>query len=291
MTRLPLVLALLLGACASPQPPGRIEVEVYRGLGGKAAGSFLPALEILIDATRSMQVPLVPHATRLQVAQVKAAELLRGLPAGVNAGLSVLGGVPEECAPLERWSRPANVTDPAQLAALAEVRTGAEGSVAGALARLAEDLRARGRARDTRVVVFTDLEPGCGAEDLCAAARTLVDSGAWLDVVAIGPAPAPRCLDELRPSEAEPGALVRALTRPSVAWSLAQPGSDPALSGRAGEGPREVLAGEWQVAVALDRPLEIASVPILPARTTRLRVLDFPGAPPRFAWEVLDERR
>jgi hypothetical protein len=181
------------------------------------------------------------------------------------------------------------VTDPASLAALAEVRAGAEGSIAGALARLAEDLRARGRTRDARVVLFTDLEPGCGAEDLCAAARTLVDSGAWLDVVAIGPAPAPRCLDELRPSETEPGALVRALTRPSASWSLAQPGSDPVLSGRAGEGPREVLAGEWQVAVALDRPLEIAAVPVLPARTTRLRVLDFPGAAPRFAWEVLDE--
>jgi len=290
MTRAILALALLGAACATPQPPGRIQVEVYRGLGGKAAGSFLPTLELVIDATRSMEAAAAPHASRLQVAQLKVTELLRALPAGVSAGLTVLGAGSDECAAAERWSEPTRASDSAQLRPLAELQPGTEGSLADALQRLAADLRRSGRARDTRVVAFSDLEPSCGAQDLCAAARALVEGGAWLDVVAIGTAPAPACLDLLQPSVAEPGALVRALTRAAPAWSIAAAGSEPLMTGRAGE-LREVPAGEWQVALELDRPLRVEALRVLPDRTTRLRVLDFAGAAPRFAWEVLDERR
>ena len=54
MTRaLAALVALLLGACMSSAPPapGRISFEVYQGLGGKAAGFFLPVIELIVDAT------------------------------------------------------------------------------------------------------------------------------------------------------------------------------------------------------------------------------------------------
>jgi len=118
-----------------------------------------------------------------------------------------------------------------------------------------------------------------------------VESGAWLDAALIGDAPAPACLDALRPSAAAPGALVRALTRPPARWSLTASGNSQALvRGPAGPLELEAAAGEWQLSIELDRPLRITPLRVLPGRTTRVRVLDFPGAPPRFEWSVLDGR-
>jgi hypothetical protein len=64
-----LLLAWLV-ACATPQPSGRISVEVFRGLGGEAAGSFLPEIELVVDATRSMGAAIAGNATRLEAARI-----------------------------------------------------------------------------------------------------------------------------------------------------------------------------------------------------------------------------
>jgi hypothetical protein len=286
------LLAALLAACVVPQLPGRISVEVYRGLGGMAAGSFLPAVELVLDATRSMGAPGSGAATRLEAAQAKAAELLQALPRGGSARLHVLGSLDPavECAALDRHGPLVGADDPALQESLTSLQPGSEGSLARALAALTRDLVAQDWARDARIVLLTDLESSCGG-DLCAAAGELVAAGAWLDVVVIGDAAAPECLDALRPSAAQPGALVRALLRPAPAWRATRPGADPAAptpTRLAGASAFDLAPGEWLVEVELDRPLVIGPLQVLPGRTTRVRVLDFPGGPARFAWEVLE---
>jgi hypothetical protein len=240
-----------------------------------------------------MHTPAAGSVTRLEVARSKALELLASLPAGSKAGVVALGETPgPECAPAGRRAPLLAAGDPALEAALDSLVPGAEGSLADALNALGNDLVAQGRARDTRVVVFTDLEASCGG-DLCAAAARLVATGAWIDVVILGGATAPACLAELRPSAAQPGSLVRALTRPTPVWQLVAPGTEPApggISDIAGPHALEAPAGEWSIALALDRPAVLGPLRVAPGRLTRVRVLAFPGAPPRFAWEVVDER-
>lgn len=288
-------LALCVSACiVRPDPPGRIQVEVYRGMGGNAAGSFHPSIALLIDARESMGASAA-HVTRLEAAKLKAHELLAALPAGTRASLHALGSAAstEECGGLARGARDA-APDAAELAAdLASLTPAGRGSLAAALTALREDLIAEGRARDTRVVVLTDLgeSPDCPG-DLCLAAANLIDAGAWLDVALIGDAAAPACLDALRPSAQAPSSLLRALTRPPARWALAPTGgAEPILRGSAGPLELEAPPGEWELAVELDPPLPIAPLQIRSGRTTRVRVLDFPGGPPRYAWEVLDEQR
>lgn len=288
MIRPALLAALLIGACAATTPPapGRISVEVYQGLGGKAAGSFLPAVELIVDATPSMQASAA-GATRLQAAQVKALDLIGSLPAGSLVALQVLGGAPgAECAPAERRVPLRPAADAVLAAAVRELRSEGEGSIAAALSALAAELESQGGARDARVVLITDLDPSCGG-DLCAAAAALVAAGAWLDVAVLGEAPAPACLAALRPSTEQPGALIRALTRPAPTWRLVAPGSDSAVvSGTAGREVHDAPPGEWSVALDLERPAVVGPLPVAPGRLTRVRVLHFPGSAPRFAWEI-----
>jgi hypothetical protein len=293
-------LALYPAGCAvqpqaQPQAQGRLLVEVYRGMGGNAAGSFHPGIALLIDARESMGTPVSAQATRLAAAKRKGDELLAALPKGTPVSLYMLGGdAPEaDCTPIERGAQLV-MADAAELRAqLASLEPANAGSLAAALVGLTADLRDKGRVRDSRVVVLTDLheDPRCGG-DLCQAAARLVEAGAWLDVAVIGDAPAPACLAALRPAAASPGALVRALTHSPARWSLgAGSGADVVSSGAAGPLAFEAPAGEWELELELDRPLRIAPLEILPGRTTRVRVLDFPGAPPRYEWKVLDEQR
>jgi hypothetical protein len=233
-------------------------------------------------------------ATRLQAAQAKAVELLASLPAGSQAGISALGAAPgAECGRAERLSSLRAADDPELAHALAGLHAESEGSLAAALAALADDLKSQGRARDTRVVVFSDLDGSCGG-DLCAAAQQLVATGAWLDVALLGDAPIPACLADLRPSADQPGALVRALTRPTPVWHLVGPGEGvqaPAVSDIAGPHALDAPPGEWSIGLDLDRPTVLGPLRVASGRLTRVRVLAFSGGPPRFAWEIVDERR
>jgi hypothetical protein len=289
-------LSLWLAGCAlQAGSPGRISVEVYRGMGGNAAGSFHPTIALLVDARETMGAAAAPQATHLAAAKAKAEELLAALPAGTRVSLYTLGEAAsgEDCAPLERRAHATASDGGALLDPLAALEPAGQGSLAAALQTLTRQVSDEGRARDSRVVVLTDLhdEPRCGG-DLCQAAARLVESGAWLDIAVIGDAPEPRCLAALRPSAEAPGALLRALTRPPARWSLgAQGEAEPVLRGSAGPLELEAPAGEWQLEVELERPLRIAPLSVAPARTTRVRVLDFPGGPPRYEWRVLDERR
>jgi hypothetical protein len=269
-------------------------VEVYQGLGGKAAGSFVPGVELIVDATPSMENAAAGSVTRLEAAQAKAAELLASLPTGSQAGVVALGAAPSsECARAERLAPLLAASDPVLARVLADLHAGSESSLAAALTALSSDLLAQGRARDTRVVVFTDLEGSCGG-DLCAAAAQLVATGAWLDVAVLGDAPAPACLSDLRPAAEQPGALVRALTRPTPAWHLVGPGDAPpptAVSDIAGPHSLEAPAGEWSIALETEPSSVLGPVRVAPGQLTRVRVLAFSGVPPRFAWEIVDERR
>src|SRR5262245_10293210 len=252
------LLPLLFAACVSSAPePGRISVEVYQGFGRGAAGSFLPSVELLVEATPSMDAVVAGSATRLQVAQAKAVELLASLPAGSQAGVSALGAAPgAECGSGERLSPLRAARDPELSNALVGLRAASEGSLASTLVALANDLVSQGRARDTRVGLFSDLDGSCGG-DLCAAAALLVATGAWLDVALVGEAPIPACLSQLRPSAEQPGALVRALTRPPAVWHLIGPGEGAeasAVSGVAGPQTLEAPPGEWSLGLELESP-------------------------------------
>ena len=289
------LLPLVLGACAAaaPQGPGRISVEVYQGLGGGASGSFVPAVELLVDATPSMVASVAGSATRLEAAQAKAAELLASLPTGSQAGVSALGAAPgTKCPRAERLSPLRSAGDPELSNALSGLRAEAESSLAAALVALSNDLVSQGRARDTRVVVFSDLDGSCGG-DLCAAAAQLVATGAWLDVALLGDAPIPACLADLRPSAEQPGALVRALTRPTPAWHLVGPGDaqPPVVADIAGPHALDAAPGEWSLGLDLERPTVLGPLRVAAGRLTRVRVLAFSGGPPRFVWEMVDERR
>jgi hypothetical protein len=289
------VCLLLLGACTSTRAPGpgRISVELYEGMGGKASGTFLPAVELIVDATHSMSAREVGRVSRLDAARAKATELLQSLPAGTQAALHTLGAAPDaECSALEQRVPRVAAGDASLTQALRELAPAGEGSLARAVADLAAGLQQSGRARDSRLVLITDLDPSCGG-DLCAAVENLVAGGAWLDVVVLGGAPAPACLSGLLPSSEQPGALVRAMTRPAPAWSLLPLGGAPgtrALTGTAGPQAIEAPAGDWFVLFELERPLSFGPVPVASGSLTRVRVLNFPGGAPRFVWETIDER-
>jgi hypothetical protein len=306
MNRSLLIWVLLLSACQASAPaPGRIEVEVYRGLSGPSGetGSLLPKVHLLVDATLSMSEQTGFAAHHLLAARAKATELVRSLPAGTDISLHAFGfwkgeTSAEVCAPGELLARGNDAAGRRYLLdQLRRLSPAGEGSAAGALGALTEELRSSG-ARDARVVLFTDLDPTCGG-DLCAAARALVDAGAWLDVVVHGDASAPACLAQLVPREDVPSPYVRSLSGGPPAFRI---DSLPAPLGRTGgtlargtvgTGAASVPAGEVEVVLELDPPRRFGPVRIAPDRLTRVRIVDFASAAGQeqpWHWMIVDDQ-
>ena len=197
-----------LASCASPpdEPVAVAEVslESYRGVpASEERATALPRrLDVLVDLTKSMGRAGEDGRSWASEAYSRASNLLLSLPQGTEITLRAQGHQAEaSCAIPERLAGPAiptlRIAFVRQLEGLGP-RT--EGSLAAALAHIRLELEREEAIQRTRVVVFTDLDSHCGG-DVCEEARTLVEAGARLKVVALGEAPLPRAWPNSRPPE------------------------------------------------------------------------------------------
>jgi hypothetical protein len=248
-------------------------------------------VEILLDATSSMQTPTAAGPARLVAAKGAAARLIRSLPEQTSIGLHALGAVAEgKCGaavPLAR-SEPAQPRD--ELARRIEALTpSCEGSLAASLGDLRDLLASEGATAGARVVALTDLDGGDlgeqGATDLCAAVSALVSGQGRVDLVVLGNAPVPECVTRAvadssgvaRGAAAAPPPSFRVEARGARGEAEARVVATGLADGR----PRAVPAGEATVVIELDPPSRIGPLMLLPEVLTRVRVLDFPMLDPR----------
>jgi hypothetical protein len=289
----------LFAACAGPPPgpPGHasVAVDVYGGLGGPPQAAPAPPkrVELVVDLTASMLESSGTGAPHVDAARAAAADLLYSLREGTEVAVRALGHVPSDrCERSERLAGP--LVPPRReplVERLADLAPAAEGSIAGALSEVRDDLVREGAAARTRVVLFTDLDGSCGG-DLCAAAESLVETGAWLEVVTVGRSTPPACLAALRPSVAQPGAVSAGLPAvpPGFRVLRARSGAaQPALLGvgRAGEGAVDVAPGLVTVVVDLDPPEEVGPFEVGSGEFARIRLLEaYDAALPTRVWRV-----
>jgi hypothetical protein len=143
-----------------------------------------------------------------------------------------------------------------------------------------------------RVLAISDLDGSCAEGDLCDAAAALFAAGADLDLVVIGGAPAPACLERIG-SDREPPLFAAAGVPPHrTTFRVAKEGSRedaPVLAvGTAGEAAVNVDPGRVRISVDLDPPVEVGPVGLAPGGRLRIRVLEVPATEPR-RWEVFVE--
>ncbi len=261
--------------CQSPraQGPAQLTVEVQRGFVPPTTplGELPARLALVVDA-------------RSRASAQRAAVFARALPEASALSVRVIGGV-SACAPGSDWSG----RDREQLPILlAERPGGGEGSLAGALGRVAEELLPVAERESARVVVFTDrFEDPCS--DLCEAAARLAAGGAWLDWVIPAGAQAPACLVRARPVLEGPGPLVTRLTAPAPTFQVRMGrtvAGDALAAGRAGD-TVQVAPGDVTIWLDLQPPESAGPFRVAPGEHLRLRVLDFPLAePPMRRWQL-----
>jgi hypothetical protein len=294
------VLVPWLGSCATPpeetgELPASVAVDVYGGIGGpNPAGPPVPKrVQLVMDATASMLEQGPDGGRHVDAARGEAAQLLYSLREGTEIAVSAFGHLEsEECVGPERIVAPVVPERREPLVQrIEDLPPSSEGSLSAAIDAVRDDLVRDGAATRTRVVVFTDLDGSCGG-DLCRAAESLVDSGAWLEIVTLGNAVPPRCLADLRPSIAHPTADRAGLRwRPPsfrVERARAGRGRPQVLGeGHAGEGAVTVPAGMVTVVLDLDPPEEIGPFRVGPGQFARVRLLDaFDAALPTRVWRV-----
>jgi Ca-activated chloride channel family protein len=282
-----------VGAAPPAEPrPASVAVEVYGALAPVPAAASPQRVELVLDLTRSMLARDAAGDTRAESAKRGASELTATLRAGTELGLRSLGhrpGAARACSESERVvDPPADDRDTAarRLRALAPR---SEASLAAALEAVRLDLEREASAGRTRVVVFTDFEDSCGG-DLCGTAHRLVADGAWLEIVAQGPAVPPACLADLEPPAREaPSAAAAAAPAPlRFEVSSARDARAPAGwtgAGQAGEGPLTVPPGLVTLQVQLDPPEEIGPIRVEPGEQVRVTLVDG-GGPGLRTWRV-----
>jgi hypothetical protein len=258
--------------------------------GGFAADPVQPLeplrIEVLVDQSASMQTPMAVGPTRGEVARTAAARFVLGVSDAGTVRLSEIGGA-GHCAPPRPIARSESAATRVEMAAtLASLEHGGEGSVALALAYMADAIRIRGEP--TRVVAFTDLAEACGG-DLCAGIADLEAVGASLDLVVIGDAAIPACVaaSERAPGPGDLPPTVGA--RHPTFRVLRAEGGGEVVEGVVGDPPVEVVAEPVLVIVDLDPPLQLGPVRLTPDALTRLEILDFPQLQPRvreWRWEA-----
>ena len=297
--------ALLL-ACAAPAPPAppparpptpvdaEVSVELWQGFARLPATPLpaAPRVEILLDVTTSMRTFSAAGPRHDRAAREAAAALVERLPDAATVGVDVLG-----LARRDRCNDPTRVAwgQASRLRALLATRLrgvepAGEGSVAAALEELARKRAAE--LHETRVVVLTDLDDSCGG-DLCAAAESVVEAGARLELVLFGDAAAPVCLSELHAASEPHAASLPApapiafrvqdhrVTRVTRGAVLAR--------GRTDGRPLEVPGGPALLVVEMDPPARIGPMLLAPGTRTRVRMLDFPTLRPHvreWRWNV-----
>jgi hypothetical protein len=289
-----IALAFALG-CALPRvpglpsaPPATLAVEFTQGFAQAPeppAAAGPERVEILLDATSSMQTPTAAGPERLVAAKGAVARLIRSLPEQTAIGLHAFGAVAEgQCgsgAPLAR-SEPGQPRD--ELARRIEALTPkCEGSLAASLADLRALLASEGATARARVVAVTDLGAGDlgeqGAADLCAAVSALVSGEGRLDLVVLGEAPVPECVtrEVTGSSRVARGAMAPPPPSFRVEVQGAWGGEARVVARGLADGrPSEVPAGLAVVVVELDPPSRIGPLMLSPEMLTEVRVLDFP---------------
>lgn len=291
-----LVLALALGACATPAPgpESLVEVEVLAGLPRLPAWEpAAPArVELVFDARPSLAQRRIGRASAADAVRAGARRLLESLPADVPVTLHAVGaGRGEACDAASALADPI-AGDPAEVrTALESVRSGARASLPAALLRLSADLARDPAATRARVVVVTDLASECGG-DLCAAAQAVVDAGASLEMLVAGDAETPACVALVAAPDGAPAPLAAApaLTAPRfrvVPLAKGRGATGAPRSGVAGEGAVSAPPGLARIEVDLAPPLVLPEVALVPNARHRLRIVDFPSAsPPVREWRL-----
>jgi hypothetical protein len=138
----------------------------------------------------------------------------------------------------------------------------------------------------SRIVVFSDLGGECGG-DLCTAAELVLDDGARLDFVVLGPMPEPGCFAELAPA---PSPIPTPQAEPPdvriIAYDPDPEREELVLAvGRADGTPQRVPPGPVTVLLGFDPPSLIGPLVLASDTRTRVRVIEFPGlVPPVREW-------
>jgi hypothetical protein len=287
---------LAAGQGAGASESALLTVDVYRGLESSLPPIAPPAperVEVVVDLSRSMERPAPGGRSHADLARSRAAALLRSLDAGAESAVTVFGhAAGAGCTEAERLAAPVRGDRAASAARLRELTPRSEASLARALDSVRRHVES---GRRTRVVVLTDLgdvpdaapgPPGrhaCGG-DLCAAARRLVASGAWLEIAPTGEADPPACLAELLPSPARPSG---ASGGEPPTFSVATGADRVVAEGRAGAGAVEVPPGLVTLRVDLDPPEQIGPFRLGPGESARVSVLEtLEGGAPSRIWRI-----
>ena len=306
-----LMLALIsvwaLGCAATPDTtPARVQVEVLRGLSADTLARLAeaPTVHVVLDLGAAPGVSRETRVLHRLATRQAAARYLATLPATTPVELHAMGAAKgERCGPPQRLqSLEENLNGAAIATRIASIGPGAPGSIEGALARVADELAARetGGSAAARVVVFSNFADQC-ADDPCVPARSLLGLGAEIELVAIGEAPVPECLEAIAvPSDTASQALA-ALSAPvelpfrveprgrrssALNGAVFVPG---AAVGRTGGEGVEVAAGLVSVVIDLDPELAVWPIRLRPGEVTRIRVLDFPMIGVRRSFIVTEE--
>jgi hypothetical protein len=295
MRRLGLAFLACVGlACAPPSPeapggPALVALDVLRGFAAPPARVESLRAVAFVDATQSMSRRDPSGVLYLDAARASARRWLADLPDGASVELRAVGGERSaSCGSSARpLARPGAAPDAAVQVALDGLAPLGQGSLAAALSDLAE---AQGGpvATPTRVVAWTALDDGCEAS-LCGAADALARRGMRLDLVVLGPAPAPDCLAKV---ELPTLPFAPPPARPPVGFCVERAGADSAVWGcsEAGGLPIATPFNAARVVVRLDPPLVVErSFP--PETRWVLEVVDFPalGAGERqWRWRAME---
>jgi hypothetical protein len=289
-----LSLALLGVACAAPPPappsdPAVVALEVLHGLDAAPEAGDATRVVALVDSTRSMSLRDPAGVVYLDAARRSAQRWLRDLPTATAVELRSVGGERGmHCAsPARTLAGPQIASDVALQGALERLAPAGEGSLAEALYDVAEGLPVA-PSTPIRVVAWSALEDGCGAS-LCSAAAALARRGVRLDLVVLGPAPAPACLAAL---ELPRVSLEPARAAAPVEFCVERVGPDAAVWGcsKSGGLPIATPPSAARVVVRLDPPLIVERS--FPADTRWvLEVLEFPALGPgerQWRWRPLE---
>jgi hypothetical protein len=280
-----LLFAALL-ACAAPEPPAAVRVDVVR-----AAPPVLdwdpsapPPVHLVLDVTPSMQAASTEGVTYLRAARHAAERFLYSLSPDADVTLHVLGtAIGSACTAAVPVEPPPGASPGEALGPVARtLPSRSEGSLAGALEAIALRIRSEEQERTgVRLIAISDLDDSCAGSDLCNAAAALASAGADLDLVVIGEAPVPACLGQVG-GDAEPPLLAAAATAPIratfriIGEERGEEASLPAV-GTVGGAAVKVAPGRIRVGVDLDPPVEVGPVDLAPNASLRIRILEFPA--------------
>jgi hypothetical protein len=286
--------ALLACAAIAPQPPAAVRVDLVRAppevLDWDPA--VRPPIHVLLDATSSMQSASTEGVIHLRAARHAAQRFLRSISSDADVTLHVLGTVIGSTCP-DAVSVKAPPGSPAGegLARMAgALPSRSEGSLAAALGAIARRIRSEGQGRaGVRVLAISDLAGSCGERDLCDAAAALSSAGADLDLVVMGGAPVPVCLERIGGDEEPPRLAAPPIPPTRAAFRVTREEepeqAPPAAMGRVGETAVTLAPGRVRIRVDLDPPVDVGPVELAPNASLRIRILEVSASEPQ-RWQV-----